>query len=102
MTSSGSRPFVGGRPDGIHHDKPAGSLADLNYWRRARSSASQAARCVACQGVRSHAVPVALMGVIPRVGQERHGPVVIMNTISTEKTLLLMIDHFMDSCHLRR
>jgi hypothetical protein len=40
----------------------AGSLAGLNYGRRARSISSHAARCVACQGVRSHPVPVALVG----------------------------------------
>jgi len=39
-----------------------GSLADLKYWRLAQSNASHAARCVACQGVRSHPVPVALVG----------------------------------------
>jgi hypothetical protein len=39
-----------------------GSLADLNYRRLARSSAPHAARCVARHGVRSHAVPVALVG----------------------------------------
>src|SRR5882724_6344465 len=36
-----------------------GSLADLNYWRLTLSNAAHAALCVACQGVRSHAVPVA-------------------------------------------
>jgi hypothetical protein len=39
-----------------------GSLADLNYWRCARSNASHAARCMACHGVRSQPVPVALVG----------------------------------------
>ena len=39
-----------------------GSLADLNYWRCAWSNASHAARCVARHGVRSDAVPVALVG----------------------------------------
>jgi len=38
----------------------AGSLAELNYWRCARSSASHAARCVARHGVRSQSVPIAL------------------------------------------
>ena len=40
----------------------AGSLADLNYWRLTLSNASQATRCVACHGVGSHPVPVALVG----------------------------------------
>src|SRR5215468_10599182 len=39
-----------------------GSLADLNYGRLVRSSASSAARCVACHGVCSHPVPAALVG----------------------------------------
>ena len=39
-----------------------GSLADVNYWRLVLSNASHAARCVACHGVRSHPVPVALVG----------------------------------------
>jgi len=40
--------------------RACGSLADLDYWRL--SNASHAARRVACHGVRSHAVPVALVG----------------------------------------
>ena len=40
----------------------AGSLTEPNYGRCARSNASHAARCVACHGVRSHPVPVALVG----------------------------------------
>jgi hypothetical protein len=39
-----------------------GSLADVNYWRLVRSSASHAARCVASHGVGSQLVPVALVG----------------------------------------
>src|SRR5262245_12409830 len=38
------------------------SLADQNYGRCTRSNASHAARCVACHGMRSHPVPVALVG----------------------------------------
>jgi len=40
----------------------AGSLADLNYERLSRSNASHAARYVTCHGVRTHALPVALLG----------------------------------------
>jgi len=38
------------------------SLAELNYWRLARFTAFDAARCVVRHGERSHAVPVALVG----------------------------------------
>src|SRR5262245_38290149 len=41
-----------------------GSLADVNYWLLVRSNVSHAARCVACHGVRSHAVPFLGVGVI--------------------------------------
>src|SRR5215510_12894635 len=41
-----------------------GSLADVNYWLLVRSNVSHAARCVACHGVRSHAVPFLGVGII--------------------------------------
>src|SRR5262249_47417338 len=52
-------------PDPPHGHLPGmvgGSLAELNYWRHARSRASHAGRCVACQGVGSQPVPVAPVG----------------------------------------
>ena len=68
------RGLVGEDTDAVHlprePDQPhghlvgmaGGSLADLNYGWCARSNAAHAARCVACQGVSSHAEPVALVG----------------------------------------
>ena len=48
------------RRNGTSVGMAGGSLADLNYARG--SSASHPAPCVACHGVRSHVVAVALMG----------------------------------------
>ena len=75
------------RHSGLEPDPPHGhfgwtaprSLSELNYRRCARSSASHAARCVACHGVRSHAVPVALVGECSMpLGVERRAPAALV------------------------
>jgi hypothetical protein len=50
------------------------SLADVNYWRLVLSSAAHAARCVACHGVGSHTVSVALVGELLHPGRVERGP----------------------------